>query len=397
MDDQLNTLLQDEERRQDGSLNLIASENYPSREVGLALTSIAGSKYAEGYPGKRYYAGCKTIDEIENLAIALTKELFGVKYANVQPHSGSNANLAAYFALIEPGARVLAQGLDSGGHLTHGSPVSITSKLWEFEHYGVGSDGRHDFAAIEAQAKKFKPQLIIAGTSAYPRLIDWQRFRGIADSVGALLLADIAHLAGLIAARVIDSPAGIAHVMTSTTQKTLRGPRGGLIMTNDPELAKKIDRAVFPGLQGGPHEHTIAAKAQALAEATEKDFVQYAEQVLKNAQALSDAFTKLQCTLWTAGTDTHLLNINTQVSFKLDGKSAEQKLEEAGIILNRESLPGDSSPLSPSGIRLGTPALTTRGFREAQMQKIAELIVSVLKDNQDVQADVKKLTQLFPL
>jgi len=402
MDEQLNQLLQGEEARQDATLNLIASENYPSREVGLALTSIAGSKYAEGYPGKRYYAGCETtIDEFERLAIELAGELFGVKYVNVQPHSGSNANLATYFAVLNPGDRVLAPALNAGGHLTHGSPASITSKLWQFEHYGVSDEtGRYDMDEIGAQAKFFKPRLIIAGTSAYPALIDWSAFRAIADEVGAQLMADIAHLAGLMAAEVIPSAITHADVITTTTQKTLRGPRGGMIMTHDADLAKKIDRAVFPGLQGGPHMHTIAAKAQCLAEATQPEFKTYATQTLANAKALETALHKLKCQTWTDHTETHLLNIDTQQSFGMDGKVAEERLEAAGIIANREALPGDDSPLRPSGLRLGTPALTTRGLREAQMQKIAQLVVDVLRDGRDassVAKDVANLTKLFPL
>ncbi len=395
MNKDLQQLLEGEEERQDTTLNLIASENYPSREVTLALTSLAGSKYAEGYPGNRYYGGCATIDEIEQLAINQVQQLFGAQYANVQPHSGSNANLAVYFALLDQGDQVLAPSLDCGGHLTHGSPASVTSKLWQFEHYGVADTGIYDYDAIATQAKKFKPKLIIAGTSAYPRAIDWKRFAEIAKESGALLMADVAHLSGLIAGGVFDSPVDLADVVTMTTQKTLRGPRGGIILTNDAELAKKIGQAVFPGLQGGPHENVIAAKAQALIEASTPEFKTYASQIITNARVLADALLDADVTLWTKGTDTHLLNIDTKKSFDMDGKAAEQKLEAAGIVTNRETLPGDSSPLKPSGIRLGTPALTTRGMREAQMQKIAELIVMVLRDDESVTLEVRNLCQLF--
>ena len=394
----INEIISSEDQRQNETINLIASENYPSHATREILSSLLGAKYAEGYPGKRYYAGCKNVDEAEVLAINLAKKVFGCQFANVQPHSGSNANLAVYFALLEHGDKVLAPRLDCGGHLTHGSPASQTSRLWQFEHYGVDENGVLDYDAISAQAKKFQPKLIIAGTSAYPLAIDFKKFREIADEVGAVLLADIAHLAGLVVGGEHPSPFPYAHIVTTTTQKTLRGPRGGIIMTNDAELAKKIDRTVFPRLQGGPHMHTILAKAQCLAEADTPEFKKYISQVRKNADALHFELKKLGCTMWTDKTETHMTTVNTIKSFGLTGVMAEKKLEEAGIIVNREAVPYDTEkPTETSGIRLGTPAMTSRGMLENDMQKVAKMIVDVLKNEMDVSSGVKTLATKFSI
>lgn len=390
-------LIKKEEKRQNETINLIASENYPNKKVRDHLSSILSAKYAEGYPKKRYYAGCDVIDEIENLTIDLAKKVFKTKYANVQPHSGSNANLAAYHALLVPGQKILAPRLDCGGHLTHGSPASITSKLWQFEHYGVDKDGLFDYEEIKRQAKKFKPNLIIAGTSAYPLSLDWKKFRSIADEVGAYLLADIAHLSGLIAGGKHKNPSLFAHIITTTTQKTLRGPRGGLILSNDPEIAKKIDKTIFPKLQGGPHMQTIAAKAECLDEASKKEFKTYISQVIKNSKTLHSELLKLGCTMWSKNTDTHLTNLNTVKSFNMTGKEAEEKLEKNGIIVNREAMPYDEKPpTETSGIRLGTAAMTSRNMKEKDMQKIAQMIVSILKDNKNLKEEVTKMSKKFP-
>lgn len=394
----IKTIIVSEEKRQNETINLIASENYPSKKVREIYSSIFSSKYAEGYPGKRYYAGCKNVDEAEMLGIELAKKVFKVKFANVQPHSGSNANLAAYFALLEPGDKILAPRLDCGGHLTHGSPASITSKLWRFEHYGVNESGIFDYENILKLTKKFKPKLIIAGTSAYPLCIDWKKFREIADSVGAYLLTDIAHLSGLIAGGKHNNPSGFAHIITTTTQKTLRGPRGGIIMTNDPDLAKKIDKMVFPKLQGGPHMHTILAKAKSLEEADSKDFKKYISQVIRNSKTLHDELVKLGCIMWSNKTETHLTNINTVESFGISGKEAEEKLEQMGIIVNRESFPYDKMPpTETSGIRIGTPAMTTRGMKEKEMKIIAEMIFEILKNNSKLNKEIKSLAIKFPV
>lgn len=391
-------LIKREEKRQNETINLIASENYPSHKIRSLLSSILSSKYAEGYPEKRYYAGCNVIDEIENLTIDLAKKVFKTKYANVQPHSGSNANLASYHALLTPGQKILAPRLDCGGHLTHGSPASITSKIWQFQHYGVDKDGLFDYEEIRKQAKKFKPDLIIAGTSAYPLSIDWKKFRQIADEVGAYLLADIAHLSGLIIGGAHKNPSPFAHIITTTTQKTLRGPRGGLILSNDPEIAKKIDKAIFPKLQGGPHMQTIITKAECLDEASTKEFKKYISQVIKNSKTLHKELIKLGCTMWSKETETHLTNLNTMESFGLTGKDAEKILEKNGIIVNREAMPFDKKPpTETSGIRLGTPAMTSRKMKEKDMQKIAQIVVSILKDNKDLKKEVKTLARKFPI
>lgn len=394
----IKTIITSEEIRQNETINLIASENYPSKEVRSLSASIFSSKYAEGYPRKRYYAGCQNIDEIEILAIELTKKVFKVKFANVQPHSGSNANLAAYFSILEQGDKILAPRLDCGGHLTHGSPASITSKIWKFEHYGVNEEGLFDYENILKLAKKFKPKLIIAGTSAYPLSIDWKRFRQIANSVGAYLLADIAHLSGLIAGGKHKNPSQFADIITMTTQKTLRGPRGGIIMTNKEDLAKKIDRAIFPKLQGGPHIHTISAKAQSLKEVDSKQFKKYIDQVIKNSQTIHNELKDLGCVMWSSKTETHLTNVNTIKSFGISGREAEERLEKMGIIVNREAFPYDKTPpTETSGIRIGTPAMTTRGMKEKEMKIVAKLIFDILKGGENKSKEVIKLAKKFPL
>lgn len=391
-------LIKKEEKRQNETINLIASENYPSQKIRSLLSSILSSKYAEGYPEKRYYAGCSVVDEIENLTIDLAKKVFKTKYANVQPHSGSNANLASYHALLTPGQKILAPRLDCGGHLTHGSPASITSKIWQFQHYGVDKDGLFDYEEIRKQAKKFKPNLIITGTSAYPLSLDWKKFRQIADEVGAYLLADIAHLSGLIIGGAHKNPSPFAHIITTTTQKTLRGPRGGLILSNDLEIAKKIDKAIFPKLQGGPHMQTIIAKAECLNEASTEEFKKYISQIIKNSKTLHKELIKLGCTMWSKDTETHLTNLNTIESFGLTGKDAEKILEKNGIIVNREAMPFDKKPpTETSGIRLGTPAMTSRKMKEKDMQKIAQMVVSILRNNKDLKKEIKTLAKKFPI
>jgi glycine hydroxymethyltransferase len=391
-------ITQKEYKRQQNTLNLIASENYPSKAVLEPLSSSAVFKYAEGYPDNRYYAGCTLVDEIEKEAILLAKKLFKADFANVQAHSGSNANMAVYFALLSIGDKVLAPDLSCGGHLTHGSKASITSKLWQFKHYGLSNKNELDYKAIEKEAKEFKPKLIIAGTSAYPLKINWKEMKKIADSVGALLMADIAHLSGLIAGDVIENPLAFVDVATLTTQKTLRGPRGGVILTNNGELAKKIDKAVFPNLQGGPHMQTIASKAVCFKEALGKDFKKYSKQVVKNAKILHKTLKDLGVSMWTEDTDTHLTNIDTMKSFSLTGLQSEKLLESQNIIVNREAIPFDTlNPKETSGIRVGTPALTTRGMKENEMKKIAKLIFEVLKNKKDVKKEVSSICKNFPI
>lgn len=398
MNTNLENLITKEEERSNSTINLIASENYPSVSVRQTLGTLLGAKYAEGYPGKRYYAGCSTVDEVEIMAIDLAKMCFGAEYANVQPHSGSNANIAVYHALLSLGEKILAPRLDCGGHLTHGSPASATSEMWAFEHYGVNENGVFDYEEIHKIALEYKPKLIIAGTSAYPLSIDFKKFREIADEVGAFLLADVAHLSGLIVGGAHMQPLPHAHVVTTTTQKTLRGPRGGIILTNDQDLAKKINKAIFPRLQGGPHMHTIAGKAQCLDEALSPEFAVYISQVIKNSKTLHDELQRLGCTMWTDHTDTHLTNIDTVKSFGISGILSEKKLELAGIIANRESMPFDKlPPTETSGLRVGTPAMTTRGMKENEMKEIAGLIFESLKNDVDISDRVSSLAKKFPI
>lgn len=378
---------------------MIASENIVSEGVLAAQGSVLTNKYAEGYPGKRYYGGCEYIDVVEDLALDRAKELFGAKYANVQPHSGSQANAAAYRSLIAPGDTVLGMDLASGGHLTHGSPVNFSGQTYNFVSYGVDKKTeRLDYDAILALAKEIKPKLIVAGASAYPREIDFERFGQIAKEVGAYLMVDMAHIAGLVAAGKHQNPVPYADIVTTTTHKTLRGPRGGLILTNDEQLAKKINSAVFPGLQGGPLEHVIAGKAVAFGEALRPEFNDYATQVVKNAQAMAEVFAQNdKARLISGGTDNHLLLVDV-LGFGLNGKEAEQLLDSVSLTVNKNSIPFETlSPFKTSGIRLGTPAITSRGFDETDAKKVAELILAVLgsKGEAKILADVKtKVAQL---
>ena len=365
--------------RQQDNLELIASENIVSLAVLEAQGSVLTNKYAEGYPGRRYYGGCEHVDVVEQLAIDRAKELFDCGFANVQPHSGAQANAAVLFALLRPGDTILGMSLAHGGHLTHGAPPTFSGKWFRAVQYGVRTDTqRIDYDQVEAMAREHRPQLIIAGGSAIPRVIDFARFRAIADEVGALLMTDIAHIAGLVAAGVHPSPFPHAHVVTTTTHKTLRGPRGGLILTNDADTAKKLNSAVFPGLQGGPLEHVIAAKAVAFGEALTPEFRLYAQAVVANASTLAAGLIKRGCDIVSGGTDTHLALVDLRPK-KLTGKVAEQVLDRAGITCNKNGIPFDpEKPAVTSGIRLGTPACTTRGFGTAEFALVAELIGDVL-------------------
>ncbi len=404
MDPEISALINKERARQEEGLELIASENYTSKAVMEAQGSIMTNKYAEGYPAKRYYGGCEVVDDSERIAIERAKELFGAKFANVQPHSGSQANMAAYFTFCEPGDTVLGMNLAEGGHLTHGSPVNFSGKLYNIVSYKVEQDSEQiDYNNIRELALEHKPKMIVAGASAYPRAIDFKKFREIADEVGAVLLVDMAHIAGLVAAGLHANPIEYAHAVTSTTHKTLRGPRGGLILTNDEEIAKKIDFNVFPGMQGGPLEHVIAAKAVAFKEALDPSFKSYQQQVVKNAAALAEALKAEGIELVSGGTDNHLILIKTD-SVELSGKKSEKALEAAGITTNKNMIPNDSrSPFITSGVRLGTPAVTTRGLREEHMKTLAAWIAKALRNNTDeaVLAEIKNevlaLCKEFPV
>ncbi len=403
-DSELFAAIERERARQEEGIELIASENYASAAVREATGSVLTNKYAEGYPGKRYYGGCQFVDEVEELARERAKQLFGAEFVNVQPHSGAQANMAVYMALLEPGERMMGQSLAHGGHLTHGSPVNFSGQLYEAFPYEIDhKTQRLDYDQIAADAKRVKPKLIMAGYSAYPREIDWAAFRTIADAVGAYLVVDIAHIAGLVAAGVHPSPLPHADVVTTTTHKTLRGPRGGMIMTNNSELAAKVDRAVFPGTQGGPLMHVIAAKAVALAEALQPDFKVYARQVVTNAAAMADELTKQGFRLVSGGTDNHLMLVDLR-PFAVTGKVAEEELDQVGITVNKNAIPNDpESPRVTSGVRIGTPAVTTRGMQEKDMRIIAQLIATTLTRIGDqavyqlVRDDVAKLTRQYPL
>lgn len=397
--------IEKEADRQQNNLELIASENIVSAGVRAAQGSILTNKYAEGYPGRRYYGGCEFVDVVENLAIDRAKELFGAAYANVQPHSGSQANTAAYLALIEPGDTVMGMDLSAGGHLTHGSPVNFSGKTYHFVSYGVDPATEViDYNVVRILARKHQPKLIVAGASAYSRTIDFAKFREIADEVGAKLMVDMAHIAGLVAAGLHPNPVPYADITTSTTHKTLRGPRGGLILTNDEDLAKKINSAVFPGIQGGPLEHVVAAKAVAFKEALDEDFKSYSEQVIRNAQAMAKVFNQApQARLVSGATDNHLLLIDVR-GFELNGKEAEALLDQVNITVNKNSIPFETlSPFKTSGIRVGTPAITSRGFKEEDAVEVAKLIVKVLEHPEDTavleeaKARVKELTDKYPL
>lgn len=404
-DPELWQAIEKETNRQQNNLELIASENIVSEGVIAAQGSILTNKYAEGYPGRRYYGGCEFVDVVENLAIERAKSIFGAAYANVQPHSGSQANTAAYLALIETGDTVLGMDLSAGGHLTHGSPVNFSGKTYNFVSYGVDPATEViDYNVVRILARKHQPKLIVAGASAYSRTIDFAKFREIADEVGAKLMVDMAHIAGLVAAGLHPNPVPYADITTSTTHKTLRGPRGGLILTNDEDLAKKINSAVFPGIQGGPLEHVIAAKAVAFKEAQDESFKEYSEQVIRNAQAMAKVFNQApQARLVSGATDNHLLLIDVR-GFDLNGKEAEALLDQVNITVNKNSIPFESlSPFKTSGIRVGTPAITSRGFKEEDCVEVAKLIVKVLEKPNDeavlaeVTAQVKELTDNYPL
>lgn len=404
-DPELWQAIENEGVRQQNNLELIASENIVSKGVLAAQGSILTNKYAEGYPNKRYYGGCEFVDVVETLAIERAKELFGAKFANVQPHSGSQANTAAYLALIEPGDTVLGMDLSAGGHLTHGSPVNFSGKTYHFVGYGVDPTTEViDYEVVRILAREHQPKLIVAGASAYSRIIDFAKFREIADEVGAKLMVDMAHIAGLVAAGLHPNPVPYADIVTTTTHKTLRGPRGGMILTNDEELAKKVNSAIFPGIQGGPLEHVIAGKAVAFKEALDPSFKEYAQQVIKNAKAMVDVFNKEpKARLVSGDTDNHLLLMEV-TGFGLNGKEAEHLLDSVNITVNKNSIPFETlSPFKTSGIRIGTPAITSRGFKEEDTGKVAELIVKVLSNKEDadvlaqVKQEVKNLTDKYPI
>lgn len=401
-DPELSQALNRELHRQREGLEMIPSENFVSQAVLEALGSIATNKYSEGYPGKRYYGGCQEIDTIETLAIDRAKQLFAAEHVNVQPLSGAPANLAAYTALVKPGETILGMDLSHGGHLTHGHPVTFMSGVWNFVRYKTTADGLIDYDQIEAQAQEHKPKLILVGYSAYSREIDYGRIKAIADEVDALTMADMAHIAGLIAGKQMSNPVPIFDLVTTTTHKTLRGPRGGMILCKK-EYGKAVDKAVFPGLQGGPHENVIAAKAVAFKEALEPDFVGYAKQVKANAKVLETELRARDFYLMFGGTDNHLLLIDVTPK-GVTGKQAEKALDMAGITVNKNTIPDDPrGPMDPSGIRLGTPALTTRGMKEEEMKHIAAWIDEAIHQWQDADAlkdirkQVKQLTDRFPL
>ncbi len=387
--------------RQRRNLELIASENIVTPEVMAAMGSVLTNKYAEGYPGKRYYGGCECVDIVENIAIDRAKKLFGANYANVQPHSGAQANTAVYFALLEPGDTVLGMSLAHGGHLTHGSPVNISGKYFNFISYGLGEDGRIDYQKLEELAKENKPKIIVAGASAYPRAIDFERISAIAKSVNAMLMVDMAHIAGLVAAGLHQSPVPYADIVTTTTHKTLRGPRGGLILTNNEELSKKINKAIFPGTQGGPLMHVISAKAVCFGEALKDNFKEYQKQVVKNADVLASSLVEKGFNLVSGGTDNHLMLVDLQ-PFNITGKELEHRLDEVYITVNKNAIPNDpQSPFVTSGVRIGTPAVTSRGLKEDDMKKIAEFIYLTATDFENsaekIRAGVNEICKKYPL
>ncbi len=403
IDPEIARVIADELERQKNTLELIASENIASPAVMAAQGSVLTNKYAEGYPGKRYYGGCEYVDVAENLAIERAKELFGAVYANVQPHSGSQANMAVYFSLLNPGDTVLGMNLSHGGHLTHGSPVNFSGKLFSFVHYGVNPDTETiDYDELARIAEKNKPKILIAGASAYPRILDFKAFARIAESVGAYLMVDMAHIAGLVAAGVHPSPIPHAHVVTSTTHKTLRGPRGGLIVSGA-DFSKQLNKEIFPGIQGGPLMHVIAAKAVAFKEALSDSFRTYQENIVKNAKALAANLLKEGIRLVSGGTDNHLMLLDLR-NLDITGKDAQELLGRAGITVNKNSIPFETrSPFVTSGIRIGTPTITTRGMAETEMATIAKLIVDTLRNPHDektiqsVRSRVVELCETFPL
>ena len=402
-DKEVGEAIQAECARQRRNLELIASENIVSEPVMMAMGTVLTNKYAEGYSGKRYYGGCQCVDVVETLAIERAKKLFGCDYANVQPHSGAQANMAVFVAMLKAGDTVMGMNLDHGGHLTHGSPVNFSGKYFKMVSYGVDeTTGRIDYDALERVAKQCKPRMIIAGASAYPRVIDFQRFRAIADEVGAYLWVDMAHIAGLVATGLHPSPMPYAHVVSTTTHKTLRGPRGGMLLTNDEELAKKLNSAIFPGSQGGPLMHVIAAKAVALGEALKPEFKTYQEQVVKNAAALAQGLVNRGMKLVSGGTDNHLALVDLRDMGDLTGKELERRLDEVRITVNKNKVPGDPrSPFQTSGIRVGSPAVTSRGFTEADMDRVAEYIALAATDfeasKDRILAGVQVLTAAHPI
>lgn len=400
-DNEVGSAMQSELARQRRNLELIASENIVSPAVMAAMGSALTNKYAEGYPAKRYYGGCECVDVVENIAIERACELFGAKYANVQPHSGAQANLAVYFALCEVGDTILGMSLAHGGHLTHGSPVNMSGKNYNFISYGLDDNGFLDYDELEKLAKENNPKLIVAGASAYPRVIDFERIASIAKSVGAYFMVDMAHIAGLVAGGQHPSPMPYADVVTTTTHKTLRGPRGGMILTNDEELAKKFNKSIFPGTQGGPLMHVIASKAVCFGEALKPEFKAYAEQVVKNAQALAKGLVSRGFNLVSGGSDNHLMLVDLQ-SFNITGKELEKRLDEVYITVNKNAVPNDpQSPFVTSGIRIGTPAVTTRGLVEEDMDKIAEFIYLTATDFEskadEIRAGVTAICEKYPL
>ena len=398
-----NAILEEEKRQEEG-IELIASENFVSKAVMEAAGSVFTNKYAEGYPERRYYGGCVNADTVEQLAIDRLKKIFGAKFANVQPHSGSQANMGVYVSLLEAGDKILGMGLSSGGHLTHGYKVNFSGKNYIGIEYGLNPETELlDYDEVRRLAVQEKPKIIVAGASAYSRIIDFKKFREIADEVGAYLMVDMAHIAGLVAAGEHPNPMEYADIVTSTTHKTMRGPRGGIILTNNEEIAKKIDKAIFPGIQGGPLMHIIAAKAVAFKEALLPEFKEYQKQVVKNAKAMADALVKGGLRIVSGGTDNHLMLVDLRAK-GVTGKQAEESLEKAGITCNKNAIPNDpEKPFITSGVRLGTPAITARGMKEDEAVKIAEMIIKVLEninDNEkiaEVKNEVLKLTEKFPL
>jgi len=394
----------EEEKRQEEGIELIASENFVSKAVMEAAGSVFTNKYAEGYPERRYYGGCVNADTVEQLAIDRLKKIFGAKFANVQPHSGSQANMGVYVSLLEAGDKILGMGLSSGGHLTHGYKVNFSGKNYIGIEYGLNPETELlDYDEVRRLAVQEKPKIIVAGASAYSRIIDFKKFREIADEVGAYLMVDMAHIAGLVAAGEHPNPMEYADIVTSTTHKTMRGPRGGIILTNNEEIAKKIDKAIFPGIQGGPLMHIIAAKAVAFKEALSPEFKEYQKQVVKNAKAMADALVKGGLRIVSGGTDNHLMLVDLRPK-GVTGKLAEESLEKAGITCNKNAIPNDpEKPFITSGVRLGTPAITARGMKEDESVKIAEMIIKVLENVNDdekiaeVRNEVLKLTEKFPL
>ena len=404
VDPEINAAINQELGRQRDKLEMIASENIVSKAVMQAQGSVLTNKYAEGYPGKRYYGGCEYVDVVEQLAIDRAKELFGAEYANVQPHSGAQANTAVYFALLNPGDTILGMNLTDGGHLTHGSPVNISGKYFKIVPYGVEKETeRIDYDELEKLAKEHQPKLIVGGASAYSRFIDFERMANIAKSVGAYLMIDMAHIAGLVAAGLHPSPVPYADVVTTTTHKTLRGPRGGLILCRDAEFGKQFNKAIFPGIQGGPLMHVIAAKAVAFKEALSDEFKEYQQQVIKNAKVLAEELTKKGFRIVSGGTDNHLMLVDLR-SKNITGKEAQFLLDEIGITANRNTIPFE--PLSPfvtSGLRLGTPALTTRGLKEEDIREVADIIAETIENREDknaiekAKAQVANICKRFPL